>query len=55
MAKPAKTAGPVKSTAVVRCAPEVQHRVKVYAARERTTVAAVVNSALDEYLKKRGA
>lgn len=39
----------------VRCSEEMKHRAKIYAARAKITIQGVVEAALDEYLKKRGA
>ena len=49
--------GKKKATKVasVRCSEETRHRTKVYAAKIKTTSQAVVDAALGEYLKKRGA
>lgn len=34
---------------------EIRRRLRIYVASEDTTIKAVVNAALDDYLKKRGA
>lgn len=44
-----------EAVATVRISAPIQHRAKVQAAKERRTIQALLDQAVEEYLKKRGA
>ena len=53
MAKPNKTAAPKVTS--MRLDPALHERARIHGVRAKTTLQAIVNEALAEYLKKRGA
>jgi predicted transcriptional regulator len=54
MAKPPKAQQP-KKTVSIRVAEELRYKADLYATKHRRSLRAVVDEAIEEYLKKRGA
>lgn len=55
MAKPARKEAAAGHVATVRLSAVIRDRAKIQAAKERRSIQAVLDQAVDEYLKKRGA